>query len=165
MHIWQVRKVVRSLRAGPLSEAEQVKYFAAYFLLFALGLSLPIDSDARAWAGRYGFFTWLAYTTVAVAGAVSAYWLNRRGDGKAFVQRFIALFVPLTLQSLALVAFAVAVVSVNPDRLPQSAQAALYNASWLWGWFWFGLQLLAECLLFVRLAVNIRRVSSPPNAS
>ena len=157
MHVWRVRKVVESLRAG-LSEQEQTRYFLAFFLLIVLDLNLPIDSDARGWLGRYGFLKWLVYSVIAITGAVTAYRANRSGDGHSFVARFIALSVPLTVQSLCLVVLGLIGVSLIPDRLSQSNQSALASSSF-WEWFWFGLRAFVEGLLFVRLAVNMKRVS------
>jgi hypothetical protein len=160
MYIWRVSKVVQELGAGELSQKEQLKYFVAFFALIVVGLNLPIDSDARGWLGRDGFFKWVAYVGVAVIGTTMALWVNLRGDRRQFISRFVALYVPLTIQSLCLVAIGLLLVSVIPDRLPRPAQDSLYKAGWFWDWYWFMLQVVAELLLFSRIAFNLKKVSN-----
>jgi hypothetical protein len=159
VHLWSVAKVLGALRRG-LSDQENARYFLAFFALVIVGLNLPIDSDARGWLGRDGFLKWVIYCAIAFAGAAAAYAANRKGDRQEFAPRFIALFVPLTVQSLLVVALGLAAAAFIPDRLPESTLNFL-NASRFWDWYWFCLQVLAESLLFVRIATNMHRASVP----
>lgn len=98
MYLWNVERLVEALRAGSLSEAEKAKYLAVGTLL----ASLSARPGLAAWSTSAGAARAAALMAVTVCGVWLCYRANRRGDGRAFVERFVCLMVPVYVRWLVL---------------------------------------------------------------
>lgn len=158
MHIWNTQLLVDELRAGPLSEDEQFKYFATFVMLTILGWSIPIDSDAKGWLGNYGFWCWLVYGVIGLMGLVFAYSINRQHDNRHFIIRFVSISIPITIQLFTLMGVVLALAALLPDIFPEGSSRLMTSHGGIWDWFWFSLQILLEMLYFLRITNTIRKV-------
>src|SRR5262249_6550774 len=118
MNIWRTQPLVDALRAGPLPEQEQFKYYAAFVMLAVLGWSMPIDSDAKGWLGTYGIVRWAVYAIITILGLLYIFSVNRRHGDTNFVGRVVALSLPVTVQLLLLICLTLVFAAIVPDLLP-----------------------------------------------
>jgi hypothetical protein len=127
MHLWNAERLAFALRAGRLGEAEKAKYLIAGSLLS----SLSAGPGLTAWRTTGGASRSAALLAVTVGGIWLCYLANRRGDGRAFVERFICLTVPVYVRWLVLyyaawIALAIVGQAVGRPRLPATAFGEWY---------------------------------------
>ena len=101
MFLWHASQAARALRANQLSERDKFAH-----LLAASALQFLV--------GRYALFVRgqtigsvlivLAMLGVTVWGLVRAFRMNQQGDGTRFLERYMVLAVPLTIQFYAVYA-------------------------------------------------------------
>ena len=98
MYFWNADRLVAALRAGRLTEAEKARYYAAGSVLGALSARPGL----AAWNTAEGAVRAAALLAIMLGGIALCYHANRRGDGRAFVERMVCLTVPVYVRWLLL---------------------------------------------------------------
>jgi hypothetical protein len=99
MYLWNAERLARALRAGHVTEADKAKYLIAGSVLSSMGGGSAIS----ALQSRMTALPLLGGVAITVAGIWMCYRANQRGDGTAFVERFICLNLPVSVRWLVLV--------------------------------------------------------------
>jgi hypothetical protein len=127
MYFWKIEKLKEDLSAGPLPEAESVKYVVAQEVLYALGMVpfLGVE-DNNVWDVADG----LVYLFLVLAGVLYAYSCNGRAKGRDFMQRYFAVGWVAGIRWMvmvllpALVAYGVALGLYYGEAMPESMTPA-----------------------------------------
>jgi hypothetical protein len=98
MYLWNARRLALALRAGRLTEADKAKYLIAGSVLSSLGGG----SALSALQSMVTALPLIGSVAVTVAGIWACYRANQRGDGRAFVERFVCLVLPVMVRWLVL---------------------------------------------------------------
>ena len=100
MHFWNVKTLARELAEGKVTQTEKMKYLLAYAILSTIVVQLV------GWSGEHVspilILQAVGVLVITVVGILACYQANRKGDGNEFIDRFICLSLPLTLQIGAL---------------------------------------------------------------
>ena len=113
MNLINDRKLARRLNAADVSAKERFYYFLSIFLLVQFLLSAFLFS----WVDSFTYDQWaiatdIFYFAFAIIGTTIIYHTNKKGDGKAFIERFICLSLPILIQIMLaffLVVFALSI--------------------------------------------------------
>ena len=99
MYLWRSRELAAELRAGAVSEKEKFFYLLIWLSFFAvvnvLNLVTAINEAEELLPAISGG---VAYFVITLVGTVVCYRSNRRGNDRAFLDRYICLSVPIWLQ-------------------------------------------------------------------
>jgi hypothetical protein len=98
MYLWNARRLALALRAGRLTEADKARYLIAGSVLS----SMCGGSAVSALQNTFTALPLIGSIVVTVAGIWMCYRANQRGDGTAFLERFVCLVLPVTVRWLLL---------------------------------------------------------------
>lgn len=127
MYLWNADRLALALRDGRLTEADKAKYLIVGTLLG----SLSAQPGLTGWGNAAGAARAAALLAVTLGGVWLCYHANRRGDGRAFVERFICLMVPVYVRWLVLyyaawMTLALVGLAVGRSNLPAAAFGGWY---------------------------------------
>jgi hypothetical protein len=96
IQFWRDARVAEDLRHDRVSEGEKVIY-----LLTSLALQMITPCRGLVFRGQtpLGAIMAIAVLAVAIWGTHRAFAINQRGDGARFIERYVVLGLPITLQT------------------------------------------------------------------
>lgn len=153
MYLWNARRLALALRAGRLNEADKAKYLLVSVLLGSLSAQPGLTTLTSATA--------VVQAVAAVAVTLGGIWLcfgaNQRGDGRAFIERFYCLMVPVYVRWLVMyyaawIALAALGEAVGRKGVPATAFGQ-----------WYGLLMLP--LLYAHLHHYVAIAARPPDGA
>jgi hypothetical protein len=103
MYIWKPNNLAIDLRNNNVSEKEKLKYTLFWVL------AMVIFSDPAIYIG-YEYV--LNDTIISAAGTIYCYKINKRGDNKDFISRYICLSIPVGIRALAVLAFVIIAIVI-----------------------------------------------------
>jgi hypothetical protein len=128
MYLWNAERLALALRAERLTETDKAKYLMVGALLAGLSpqaglIGLRNITDAVQVGGGLA---------VTLGGIWICFRANQRGDGRAFIERFYCLFVPVYVRWLALyyaawITLALVGEAVGRHGLPATAFGQWYS--------------------------------------
>jgi len=104
MYFWSTKKLAHALATDTMSNRSKLIHFIACICLFLVmpvmrTLSLNKHQEIGGhWAGALA----IVDLVILLLGILYCYALNKRGDGKAFIERFILLSFPSIIRSVVL---------------------------------------------------------------
>ncbi len=116
MFFFSEKKLARKLHEGQVTEKEQMIYLLCLALFYALLLTSVFYPEASSAITTtiYDYlldFVGIAFTAIAI---IYSSFINKSGDNKAFVSRYICISIPLTIKFVILLWFA-NVISTSLD--------------------------------------------------
>lgn len=137
LHVWPPR-LAEALRDGTLRDRDKLVYVAAGSVL-ATSLN---RLRTTAWTREVLLFD-LACLFVVLGGVVWSYSMNKRGDGRQFVERFFLLSIPVSIATYA-VFFGlyyglglIAAAAGSMDRWPRLTATAVASLLALMTTYWW----------------------------
>jgi len=127
MYLWRASRAATALRADRLSERDKFAYLIAGSILQFL-----VGRYALLMRGQTvgGIIDVLVMIGITIWGLVYAFRMNERGDGVKFLERYVVLAFPLTLQFYAVYA-GIALLAYLLVPIPAEQPQALRYAIWL----------------------------------
>ena len=121
MYLWDVNALVEDFKEKRVTQRERLKYFLVFMGLVTLviyGSSLdPIELTAIA------IVHLLIEVIVCIVGIILCYKANQRGDDEEFVDRFICIWLPVSIRVgviyLGVIVFYLMVSNALPGLLPE----------------------------------------------
>lgn len=92
------RRLAKTLKTGEVSVKEHFYYLLILFLLgqfFATSFITSITYSPITW---WSIATDIVYLVSVLLGIILIYNTNKQGDNKKFIERFICLSIPITIQ-------------------------------------------------------------------
>jgi len=106
MYFWNANALAEDLKQGRLSEREKMKYFLVFSLF------VTITSYASWEANILVFLEALILVAMTIWGTLFCYKANQKGDDKAFIERFVAMNLPLTIRLIVMIAVPATVIRI-----------------------------------------------------
>ena len=158
MYFWKTSILASELAENKVSQVEQLKYFLAMSILYAVGTT-PVGE-----ASENVLIELLIVLTLTMLGIFYCFRINKRGDNDQFIVRMVCLSWPITIK---IIIFSIILVIVSSFTLlfisEELADAIFENDN-----FWSLLLALIICIYYWRLGIHIDSVcmySVKPNPS
>lgn len=111
MYLWNTRQLAKELKQSSVNERSQFEYFflivvlygLAWFIedLFTGGGSVNDQAIDNFW-GDYLMVISIFFSLIFILPVYLCYRLNRSGDNRDFIVRYICLYVPIGFRAMAL---------------------------------------------------------------
>ncbi|OTG81974.1 hypothetical protein B9T33_05470 [Acinetobacter sp. ANC 5054] len=157
MHFWNVNKLIDLLRENKVTESGFKNYYIAssiliFFSYLALTLT-PESSATEAWA------SFILQVGLLISWINAIFKANGGEHGRDFLKRFIALYLPVTIQSLVIfIAIAVVIEALLPMLTVNMDEAALKQFTTIKD---LSFEVIISCYIYWRIFKAIKRINQP----
>jgi len=103
VYFWRTRALAEDLRAGRVSQRQRMWYLLGQMVMFASAVPVGFEFGEPWPSPLSAAASWIALAAINAAGVLVCYEVNRRGDDRDFLGRFVCLSWPVTIRLLVLV--------------------------------------------------------------
>ena len=101
MYLWNTKALATKLKSGELSQHERFKYFFLYIVLTTVTIEFLFYVTEE----QLNFFTLISSAiaiTATVVGLILSYRVNKMGDDKEFIDRYVCVGLPIAVKLVVL---------------------------------------------------------------
>lgn len=154
MYLWNTKELAVKLKDGELAQAERFKYFFVFIVLFTLGGEVCLYLGERPTV--ISITESIMVMVITVVGTLLSYKINKAGDDKEFIDRYVCLSIPLFIK-LTVLLIGVYIIYMVAGHMVLSDTFDKYIDST--SWIDVLILLLFELLFYWRLSHHIGWVS------
>ena len=97
MYLWNISALAHDLRENKVSESEKMHYF----LFLTIFETLFHGSGSRG-SASFALMMDIVFALITIFGILKCYAINKRGDNRGFIERFICLSLPAMIRTVLL---------------------------------------------------------------
>ena len=101
MYIWNSSKLVEDLRSDTVTEKEKLKY-VLFWVVGTMIVSDPLFHFDYEYVLNDAILS-LVMLVVSIAGTIYCYKVNKNGDNKDFISRYICLSIPVGIRAFVII--------------------------------------------------------------
>jgi len=157
MYIWNVNRLVEDIRLNKVSETHYKNYYiASSILIFFSYLALTLTPESKlteAWA------SFILQIGLLISWVNAIFKANGGEHGRDFLKRFIALYLPVTIQSLVLfILIAVVVEGLLPMLTVNMDEAVLEQITTIKD---LSFEVIISCYIYWRIYKAMQQINQP----
>lgn len=159
MYLWNVNRLVEDIRLNKVSETHYKNYYiASSILIFFSYLALTLTPESKlteAWA------SFILQIGLLISWVNAIFKANGGEHGRDFLKRFIALYLPVTIQSLVLFIFiliAVVVEGLLPMLTVNMDEAVLEQITTIKD---LSFEVIISCYIYWRIYKAMQQINQP----
>ena len=155
MYLWNVNRLVEDIRLNKVSETHYKNYYiASSILIFFSYLALTLTPESKpteAWA------SFVLQVGLLISWVNAIFKANGGEQGRDFLKRFIALYLPVTIQSLVLFILIAVVVeglllTLNMEEAALEQLTTVKDLSF---------EVIISCYIYWRIYKAMRQIHHP----
>ena len=155
MHLWNTKELAMTLKDGELSQKEWFKYFFIFIVLTALLMEVCL------YIGEMPTVITITESVIVlmitVGGTLLSYKINKGGDDKEFIDRYVCLSIPILIKLIVLaIGFYIVYMILGYIVLSDTFDKYIDSTTWFDVLF----ALIFELLFFWRLTHYFSWVSN-----
>jgi uncharacterized membrane-anchored protein len=160
MYLWNISVLESKLKAGTITQRQYLGYFLIFVMLFTVGTEISGYMPDEASLESILSSCFVIFSTLL--GVLACYTANRKGDDKDFLERYIALSLPIGIKMTVLfICLMVVYMLVLYVLAPQEFSYYLEEMSIVYVLLGVGVTVF----FYMRLYKSIRTVASNTNAA
>jgi len=131
MHIWNTKALAAELKSGELSQHERFKYLILFIVLLfvSIDLSLYLPEEPLY---ILDVVNTLYYIIATIVGLILSYRINKMGDNKEFIDRFICLSAPIYFKLIVIFFCIILLFLILSDSISYyTSDESLEESLWL----------------------------------
>lgn len=157
MYFWSVKRLVEEIRLNKVSETHYKNYYiASSILIFFSYLALTLTPESKpteAWA------SFVLQIGLLISWVNAIFKANGGEHGRDFLKRFIALYLPVTIQSLVLfILIAVVVEGLLPMLTVNMDEAVLEQITTIKD---LSFEVIISCYIYWRIYKAMQQINQP----
>lgn len=154
MNLWNTKSLAIKLKEGSLSPSERFKYFFIFILFTAFFMEVSLYIGQM--PGVITLTESLIVIIITGVGTLLSYKINKAGDNKEFIDRYVCLSIPILIKLIVLlIGFYIIYLLVGYRVLGDTFDKYIDSTSWMDVLF----TSLFELLFFWRLIHHMDGVS------
>lgn len=157
MYLWNVNRLVDDIRLNKVSETHYKNYYiASSILIFFSYLALTLTPESKpteAWA------SFVLQVGLLISWVNAIFKANGGEQGRDFLKRFIALYLPVTIQSLVLfIAIGIVIEALLPMLTLNMDEAALEQLTTVKD---LSFEVVISCYIYWRIYKAMQQINHP----
>ncbi len=160
MNFFRDKELAERFAADNVSEREKLYYFLATVIIYSLLTSSFITSSADVPVAFTEYIFDILLLVLTVSGSIWIYNINKKGDNKDFIGRYVSLSFPIGIQTLLLAIILFIIIFAGGFLITLNIEN--FNVS-EYGLFsvLIGTMFLSLLYYYIRLAYAIKIASRP----